>query len=82
MAKGVKIISAKPRGPAGTSITKMNNPTKTGGSPMPVFIKVISVCLPLKLKNARANERGMAVRAARIVAVPDTFMETPVMLRI
>jgi hypothetical protein len=29
-----------------------------------------------------ANARGIAVRVARRVAVPETLMETPVMLRI
>jgi hypothetical protein len=42
----------------------------------------MSACLPRNCINEIAKARGIAVRVARRVAVPETFMETSVMLRI
>jgi hypothetical protein len=47
---------------------------------MPVFTSVIRACLPLKFRKVIPHARGIAVSVARIVAVPETLMDTPVIL--
>jgi hypothetical protein len=55
-----------------------NNPTTTGGKPIPVLIKLMTSLLPQKLVKATAVPMETPMNRLMNVAVPDTFKDSHV----
>src|SRR5437870_5631157 len=67
-----------PRGPLRHKKIDTNNPTTTGGSPIPVLIKATVVLRPRNRFSASAMPKGIPSKSEIKVALPEILRESQV----
>src|SRR5262245_45927300 len=67
-----------PRGPLRHKKIDTNNPTTTGGRPIPVLIKATAVLRPGNLMSASAMPKGTPSKSEMKVALPEILSESQV----
>src|SRR4030095_11237003 len=71
-----------PRGPLRHKRIDMNNPTTTGGSPIPVLIKATVVLRPRNRMSANALPKGKPSKSEIKVALPEILSDSQVISQI
>jgi hypothetical protein len=70
--------SRKPSGPLRHKKIDTNNPTTTGGSPIPVLIKATATSRPRNLISASPMPKGTPSKSEISVAPPEILSESQV----